>query len=255
MELTRSTRAERRLTLQAVSLVLACVLAGPISPAPAHPALAEYVRHDVLVRVDRVNIDVQIELTFHEVRSLFERHRMDVNRDGLIGVAEVKGYLARQSATCDRQVHLSINGQPLELVSLFDPELDLGEDRGVSPAHHVLRLFYFARTPASLGTGDTLAVEDGLWTSDPAVGTFQIEGEAGFRWATSNSDFSEGRADATGPWMLTARCVESPPPGNPAVTASSAYLMSAGGVGLLLMTGIWLASRRKETMDASQHAA
>jgi len=48
------------------------------------------------------------------------------------------------------------------LTPLYDPELDLLSNAKTGPAHHRLRLFFFAPTPPALTAGAEMVVEDRL---------------------------------------------------------------------------------------------
>ncbi len=153
---------------------------GP-SVAFAHPVLTTYIHHRERIDVGRTNIDVEVELTFYELRSLIERRRMDADHDEVITPAEIKDYLARIADSLENGLRMTLSGRAVELAPLYDPEIDLlGVDR-ISPQHHILRLFYFARTPAWLEPGSEIRLEDSLWSGVPSLGACEVIGSDGIR--------------------------------------------------------------------------
>lgn len=149
--------------------------------AGGHAALMEYIRHDAVISVGPTNIDVTLELTFHEMPSLVERRRMDHDHDGAITNAEVKAYLADRTEMFESEVKLRVGGRALELIPLYDPGIDLLGVDGIGLSHHVLKLFYFVRTPTWLRPGDEIVLEDRLWTRAPSVCTGRARGEGGIQ--------------------------------------------------------------------------
>jgi hypothetical protein len=74
---------------------------------------------------------------------------------------------------------LRIDGVPCVLTSLHDPELNFLDSEDLEAHPHVLRLFYFARTPGSFERGSTLAVDSRLWTDGPSLVASSVRGADG----------------------------------------------------------------------------
>ncbi|MBI4579489.1 MAG: hypothetical protein HY718_07300 [Planctomycetes bacterium] len=139
----------------------------------------DHIEHRAHVEVGAVNIDVTIELRFNEFQSLAERRRMDADRDGRLSPAERSGYLKRVGRQVADAFRLACRGRPLDLIELYDPEIDFLGVEGISPSHHVLKLSYFARTPADLAARDDLSFEDRSWPTAPALWFFTAGGKDG----------------------------------------------------------------------------
>lgn len=171
-------------------VMLALSLAG--SWSVAHPVYMEFIEHRARLAVDPAHIDITVELRFNEVQSLSERRKMDVDHDGAISTAEQRAYLRRATRGLADQVSLRVGGEPLRVIDLYDPELDLLGVDGISPNHHVLRLFLFARTPASLKAGDEIVLEDQLWPAAPSLWFFDAAGKESVRLTTIQQDVQIG---------------------------------------------------------------
>jgi hypothetical protein len=185
------------------------VLASPLSSS-AHPLLGDCIQHRVSVSVDPTNIDVQVELTFTDMRAMVERRRMDADRDGAVGGDEAGGYA---KSITDRQAdrfELAIDGQSLPLSPLYDPEVDLGGNPQVMPLAHVVRLAYFARTPEFLKPGSEIVLSDGLWPEAPAVLAMTVAGREGVRVSTVSTDPFAPAGGSDARRLLHARCTAVP---------------------------------------------
>jgi hypothetical protein len=159
--------------------------------APAHPVYTDHIEHQVNLAVGPTNIDITIELRFNELRSLSERRRMDGDRNGLISASERERYLRRIRRELTNAFHLTCGSKQLDLIELYEPKLDLLGVEGVSPSHHVLRLYYFARTPASLTAPVELVFENACWTSAPALWLFSAAGTDGIGLRADSSPASQ----------------------------------------------------------------
>lgn len=232
----------------------------------AHAVFMTCIQHRVTAVVGPANIDIRIELTFFEIRSMSERRHMDADGDGTITSAEVEAYISRIAGSLAGGVHLSVAGRPVDVMPLYRPEVDLlGVDQ-VAPAHHVLRLFYFARTPAGLVPGDDLAIEDGLWRDVARIGSLEAAGEGGFRMLAAASVDSPLASDTPGkPLVLSSRCTAVPsgvsrPPGVAATKGRMAEVAMSAPKGIhaepsvrldwrvaLLLAALVLGGRRRCT--------
>lgn len=151
--------------------------------AQAHSILSEFIQHGVQLNIGAQHIDVTLDLTFFEEWSVRERGAMDADDSGNITRAEIENYLKQLAPQLARQVKLRVAGRELALVPLYEPEIDLLGDNQVGPAHHRLRLFFFAPTP-ELRAGDELVIESSLWAEAKALATPQSEGRDGCKLTT-----------------------------------------------------------------------
>ena len=203
-------RPARAVAWLAVPVGLICGLAT-LPSAGAHEVLMTYVRHDTQVVVGPTNIDITVVLTFHEVASLEERGRMDRDQDGQIDRGEIAAYLAGLAPALARAMDLAVDGRPVEVLVLHNPQLDLLGSEKVAPAHHLLRLFYFARTPASLAAGRDLVLQDRLWARVPAICLLQAAGAGGIRVGNDSAAEVFFKPDAKGEGRaLRIKCLETP---------------------------------------------
>ncbi len=189
-----------------------------IAPAAeGHPFLMTYVRHRVNVTAGPRNIDIAVELTFHELRSLSERRRMDRDHDGSLDGGELASYVGSIGDELDEGMRLTVDGRAVAVIPLYEPQLDLLGVEQVAPSHHVLRLSYFARTPAWLKEGSELALNDALWAGAPWMGAVEAAGKGGIviEAESAANILSEEPADAQ-PRVLRARCRTLPEGWHPA---------------------------------------
>ncbi len=146
----------------------------PARTCLSHPLLSDYVEHHIVVRVDRENIDVEIDLTFHDMRSLLERRRMDADHNGLVTRDETAAYLAQLADSLEDALVIHFEGRPLPATLLYDPQVDLAGNVAAMGVRHVLKLAYFARTPRPLSDG-TLEIDDRLWPAAAATGSLETK--------------------------------------------------------------------------------
>jgi hypothetical protein len=132
------------------------------------------------VSVSPENIDITVELTFYEMPSLSERRRMDRDLDNAISDDERAAYLKGLAEQVGKGLSLAVDGEVVDVMVLYEPELDLLGVSEVSPSHHVLRLYYFARTPIGLKADSELVVKDVLWSNLPALRSAEAVGDDGF---------------------------------------------------------------------------
>ncbi len=205
----RHCAGPQKLSLLAVLAVSTCLRDAPT--AGAHAILMTYIRHEAKVVVGPRNIDITVELTFYEYPSLGERRRMDRDHDEAITTAELSVYMAGLAETLRDSVTLSVDGRPLTVVPLYDPQIDLLEVPKVAPSHHILRLFCFARTPDWLRAGSRIRIEDKLWPDAPRIDVLDASGKDGVRITPDDgerpSQTSEG---ATGPRVISLSCQAAP---------------------------------------------
>ncbi len=187
-----------------VSVVFAIAL-----PAQAHQPLERYVQHVATLSVSPENIDLTLEISFNAQDSLEERRAMDSNKDGVIGADEKKGYLKHILDDAAQRVRLSVDGDELHLVSLYDPELDFYDSRDLEAHPHLLRIFLFARAPKTFKEGSVITLEDTLWESKPAMVQAGVRSKDGIELvsAQSGSALRAGEAetqDRVVKWKCTA---------------------------------------------------
>ena len=157
---------------------LAVVLPGTTS---AHDLYTAFIQHRVQLEVGAQHIDLTLDLTFFEEWSSRERRRMDADADGRITRAEIEGYLRKHAPALAKQVRLLVGGREVPLAELYEPEVDLLGSDQAGPAHHRLRLFFFAATPSALRGTNNLEIEERLWPDAKALLTLQAEGHDGCR--------------------------------------------------------------------------
>ncbi len=170
-----------------------------------------FIRHDAKISVGPRNIDVIIELTFHEYPSLAERRRMDRDHDEAITEAERKDYLAGLAETFREGLTITVDDRPLQVVPLYEPQIDFLGAPNVAPSHHTLRLSYFARTPEWLAAGSRIRIEDRLWSQAPRIDVLSASGADGFQVIPDdvNGPGSSGEAPA-GPRLISLSCQAVP---------------------------------------------
>lgn len=169
------------------------------------------MQHTVILTVGAQRVDVTLELTFFEQWSVRERRAMDADRNGIITRAEQDAYLKRIEADLCRQVKLFVAGREMPLASLYPPEIDLLANTGVGPAHHRLRLFFFAASPVSLRAGDEIVVEDRLWLQANALTTPRVEADDGCGLATGLPADIDSLPGTLGQQrLITFKCLQRP---------------------------------------------
>jgi hypothetical protein len=205
---TRAARSQALLLLGALGTG-AILWSAP--DARAHAIFMTYARHGVKVDAGPVNIDIHIELTFYEYPSLAERRRIDRDHNEAISETEIREYLAGLADTLNQAVSMEVDGRAVEVIPLFDPQVDLLGVEGVAPSHHVLKLSYFARTPKWLRSGSRIVLEERLWPATPRLGQLDIVNHDGVQVVAEQSDspaeFQEG---VEGPWRMPLRCETAP---------------------------------------------
>lgn len=215
---------------RAFLVLLLCASFRPGVPpsAQAHSILSEFIQHGVQLTVGTQHIDVTLDLTFFEEWSVRERKVLDADGSGDVIRSEIESYLKRLAPQLARQVKLRVAGRELALVPLYEPEIDLLGDNQVGPAHHRLRLFFFAPTP-ELRAGDDLLIESRLWPEAKALATPQSEGRDGCKLTTLIS-VDAGLTDPRSKGeerLFTFRCLVPPTKASQAASSSSRSSLSA----------------------------
>lgn len=197
-------------------VALGCFLIFSLNCGRAHEFLTAYVQHRVEVAVGAKDIDVSLQLTFFEDGSEQERKNMDTNADGVVSQKEVATYLGELEPKLEEKLKLAVNGQPLRLMTLYPPELNLlGNDR-VHRERHILTLHFFARTPAALKPGCELTVTDSLWPELRAIGLLHATAKDGCELEAGRAGSRAAEKDGPG-LSFTARVTKSfaPTKGHP----------------------------------------
>ena len=145
-----------------VGVVAMILLIAWACHTPAHDLYAAFVQHRVRMEVGAQHIDLTLDLTFFEEGSMRERQRMDSDKDGRIARSEIEAYLMKNRSVLANRIKLLVAGREVPLAELYEPEVDLLGSNRTAPAHHRLRLYFFASTPSTLRAGDSLVVEDRL---------------------------------------------------------------------------------------------
>lgn len=180
----------------------------PVASVVAHPQLMTSVRHRTAIEVSRQNIDVFVELTVGEIPAFAERLVLDNNQDGQIAASEVADYFNEQSEALRQAVNLSIAGQRVELLFLYEPEVDWGAEGRSLASQLVFRLFYFARLPQRLQAGDEIVLEDRLWAHAPSLASYHATGQDGVELVaeTTASTLASTPGDKQ-PLVMRVRCL------------------------------------------------
>jgi len=213
-----------------VILALPPACAGAVC---AHSLLETHVEHHTRLLVGSENIDVELELLFFSGSSLVERRKIDADIDGVLGEEEIEAYLAEVATLAEKALGLLVDGEPLELVPLDEPRVESLRGARVRPAPHRLRLRYFARTPAGLGAGSEIRLEEKLFLQAPAICSSEAHGHEGLRLIVEQ--------DARSSRVFRARCLSRgerrPPPGSgpPGIRLHPVLtiLLAAGALALL----------------------
>jgi hypothetical protein len=233
--------------------LVAGVWLQPDRPAYGHAEFMSCIQHRITARVGITNIDITVELTFFEIRSLAERERMDTNQDKVVTDDEVKAYLEQLAETFNQGIRLMVGGRPVDLAPLYAPEIDLLMVKKVAPCHHVLLLYYFARTPAWLAPGTEVVITDDLWPTVTALCSLEVAGKDGCRFAAGSMPSTSG---AVGPWTLSARCVSGPtrqiaPGGRDGVSRARFAGLAATAFAGVVAAGVMRRRRRTEEVRSN----
>ena len=212
-------------------LLLAGTVIGLQRRAAAHDLFAAYVQHCVHLTVGARYIDLTLDLTFFEQPSLRERAVMDADANGHITRSELESYVRRLAPQLAEQVVLHVASQEVPLVPLYDPEVDLLGNAKVGPAHHRLRVFFFAPTPAALQADTDIVVEDLLWPETKALGTLEAEGRDGCTLQPETpSDPAFAPASGDEARLFKVRCLKPPtaPASSPVSSPTNTTETAAG---------------------------
>jgi hypothetical protein len=168
--------------------LVAVVMTGLPVAGFAHDVLTNFVQHSLHLTLGAHHLDLRVDLTFFEEWSARERKAMDADGNGRIARLELESYLKKLAPEISRQLALRVAGREVPLVLLYDPEIDLLGGENTGPAHHRLRLYFFASTPSTLRSSDEIVVEDRLWPEAKALVTLQAEGHDGSVLQTETPD-------------------------------------------------------------------
>jgi hypothetical protein len=201
----------QRLSAWTVWLLSAGMLISLQRVATAHDLLAAYIQHGMSLTVGARYSDLEIDLTFFEEWSARERAIMDADGNGRITRSELGAYSKKLESELEGQVKMRVAGQDLTLTLLYAPEVDLlGNDR-VGPAHHRLRVLFFAPTSAQMRAGDEIVIEDLLWPAAKALGALQANGRDRCTLTiVKKNGAAFASASPGGARLFKARCVELP---------------------------------------------
>lgn len=188
------------LTLVALIPVFWILSAGLL----AHHSNRHAIRHDSLLTVGSRNIDLELELTFFAASSAQERTRMDNDSDGIISEEEAAAYINQIASGVRARIRILVDEQPVDTLLLYHPELDLlGEDAS-QPYPHLLRLFFFARTPNWIKRGSLITVEDDFWSEAVGIHSLKAEGTDGFEVAAARAERIVSRDGE--PYLSSVQC-------------------------------------------------
>ena len=151
----------------------AIVLVLGLAEGLAHDVLQTFVVHAVAFQFRTNALEIRLELTFFEQTSQLERQRMDANQDGRLTRAEVGRYAREAEVALMRGLRLTIGNQAVDLVPLYEPELQLDHFDTTSPGHHRLVFQLFTPFPGAFPPGSEVRLEDSLWPGEPALLSLQ----------------------------------------------------------------------------------
>ncbi len=226
----RRFRVVAGLPVLAFVLALPCsILSGP-RISSAHDSLNRFVRHDIVMRINRENIDVSIELTFYAEHATALRSALDANGDNSISHREAEQHFGTLRTPYLNNLAFYWKKQHLELIELFSPEVDLMEVTSPGSDPCSIRISCFARTPTDVNVGDHLILRDGLWPDFPATHTLKVVCEDGFEIkhmpeseadldADDISDVSENLSAEN----FVLLCANVPLPASPNVAVESGF--------------------------------
>ncbi len=146
----------------------------------AHQPFQSYIQHRVYIVVSPENIDIELELTFYNLFALAERRKIDLDADERIDPTEVDIYLKNNTDTFLHHLDLCLDNKTLELIYLFDPELDLFGDNRIAPSPFHINLTLFARNTGFTGYS-SLKLQDRIFSSYPAVLSWDAIGNNGIQ--------------------------------------------------------------------------
>jgi ABC-type nickel/cobalt efflux system permease component RcnA len=116
-----------------LTVLFACALC--YGGARAHQQDMNNADHVLALRLTEESLDLTVHLQYKEFPSLAERRDMDSNGDGWIDEPEAAYYAQSEAKQLLESVELSINGQPLAMWLLEEPELEFYGSARVVPLH------------------------------------------------------------------------------------------------------------------------
>jgi hypothetical protein len=201
-----------------LALAVWCLTA---STGRGHEVLQAFIQQRASFSLGTNALDLVLDLTFFEEWSAKERGRMDTDADRRVTRREAQEYVARLKPTLLDGLRLLVNGDAVDLVLLYEPEVDLQGSADVGPAHHQLRLQLFAPPPAGLGSNTVFILESSLWTEAPTLLSVQATGRDGYQLKPLTERTSPANPARPGePHRFKVRCLAAPKSGAPSTSAS-----------------------------------
>jgi hypothetical protein len=157
------------------------ILCYPGSAVMGHESLGRFIQHRALCTIGSVNIDLQLELTFHPPESTLQHHQMDANRNGRVDPREFRTYARRLARIGEERVRILVDGRSVPVSTLYEPEYETFGDQARAESCLVLRLFLFARTPSDLKQEGVIQIHDRLWPNSPAMCFLEAAGGHGMQ--------------------------------------------------------------------------
>ncbi len=100
-------------------LLAVAAIIGRVSPASAHPMGNVSISHYAGIEIGPTEVDVKYLLDFAEIPSVRELDRVDPDHDDLVTPEERQAYLDAREAEILPQLKMEINGETLELQSIW----------------------------------------------------------------------------------------------------------------------------------------
>ncbi len=149
--------------------IVCCISALWLLNAFAHPPFPSYIQHEIAVSLSNRYADITIELTFHQSVAMEQRQRMDADKSGTLSHEEIQTYLESNEAVFVQSFTLRSGSKALELLPLYQPEVDLLNDERVSPSPFGLTLYLFASFPDDERNLSSFILDDVLFPDTPAI--------------------------------------------------------------------------------------
>ena len=158
--------------------ILIIGLCGSIN-AFAHPTLSDSIGHSSTLTIGAQYIDATVELTFLGTHAQIKRRELDLNKDGHIESSELKAYSRSLLPKAAKYIRLKQGQAPLDLISLYDPEIDVGSTRDISTTPVTIRISFFTSTPKNITTQNQLSLHDTFYSGIPGIYRHSVLGTDG----------------------------------------------------------------------------
>lgn len=153
---------------------LAILLASGFGAALAHDALEHYVLFTVRSTFLGGNLDTEVTAVFTGEGARALRGLMDADGDGIVSPQEEAAFLESLAASLSNGFGLEADGVKLPSVPLYEPEVQLENERRVVQHPLTIQLSAFARWPKGSDLPERLALDVRLFDHMPAIMTWEV---------------------------------------------------------------------------------